>query len=103
MTAIVHLVAWRLNGADAQLRAQQAQRIVEAFHAARPQWSGLERLEIGPNIIAAADAWDLGLCMVFATRADLDAYQLHPAHQAIKALAGPMRAARVQVDFELPP
>lgn len=101
MTAIVHIVTWRLNGASAQERGEQAGRIVEAFEAARPHMSGLLRMEVGPNVIVGQDAWDLALYTVFATRADLDAYQTHPSHLAIKTLVGPMRAARAQVDFEL--
>jgi Stress responsive A/B Barrel Domain len=102
MTAIAHIVTWRLNGASAQERADQARRIVEAFKATQQQVPGLQRMDIGPNVIGAADAWDLGLYMVFASRADLEAYQALPAHLAIKALMGPMRSARAQVDFELP-
>lgn len=101
MTAIVHIVAWRLNGASVQERGEQAGRIVEAFEAARPYMSGLLRMEVGPNVIGGQDAWDLALYTVFATRADLDAYQTHPSHLAIKTLVATMRAARAQVDFEL--
>lgn len=102
MTAIAHIVTWRLNGATEQERSDQARHIVEAFRASRPQVPGLQRMDIGPNVIGASDAWDLGLYMVFASRADLEAYQTLPVHLAIKALVGPMRAARAQVDFELP-
>jgi hypothetical protein len=97
---IVHIVSWRLNGTSAVERARQAERIVDAFRAGRADIPGLLRLEVGRNLIDAPDAWDVALCMVFASRADLDAYQRHPAHLAIKALVGPMRSARAQVDFE---
>jgi Stress responsive A/B Barrel Domain len=101
MGAIAHIVTWRLNGTSAQERAEQAQRIMDAFKATQPLVPGLLRLDIGPNAIEAIDAWDLGAYMVFASRADLEAYQCHPSHLAIKALVGPMRSARAQVDFEL--
>ena len=52
-------------------------------------------------IDALPDAWDLALSMVFASRADLEAYNAHPAHRQIKTLMGPMRLARCQVDFEM--
>ena len=101
-TAVAHIVMWRLNGADPEARRQQAQVIVEAFEATRSLVPGVLRMELGPNIVESPDAWDLALCMVFATRADLDAYQTHPAHLRIKALVGPLRSERGQIDFEIP-
>lgn len=99
---IVHIVSWRLNGASEEARAAQARQILAAFESARTEVPGVLRLEAGPNIIEAADAWDLAVVMVFESRAALDAYQAHPSHLAIKALVGPMRSARGQIDFELP-
>ena len=63
---------------------------------------GHERMEIGHNVVDATDAWDLARYTVFASRADLEAYQTHPSNLAINALEATMRAARTQVDFELP-
>ncbi len=101
MKATAHIVMWRLNGADAAAKKQQARMIVDAFEASRGEVPGLLRMELGPNIIEAQDAWDLALCMVFATPADLHAYQSNPAHLRIKALVGPMRSERGQIDFEI--
>lgn len=97
--ALVHLVIWRLNGATPDERAQQAKIIVDAFRALSSQISGLLRMEVGSNIVEATDAWDVALYMVFASRADLDAYQTHPGHLQIKALVGPLRSERGQADF----
>ena len=103
MSAIVHMVMWRLNGATPAERRAQADRVVQAFEAARSQVPGLLRMEIGGNMIdTLPDAWDLALSMVFASRAELEAYNAHPAHRQIKTLMGPMRLARCQVDFEMP-
>jgi hypothetical protein len=100
MTEIVHVVAWRLNGRDEAERLAQARAVVEAVEATRGRIPGLLSLETGPNIVAAADAWDVGAVMVFASRADLEAYQTHPVHLALKAIVGPLRSARSQLDFE---
>ena len=100
--ALAHIVTWRMNGATPEERAAQADRTVQAFEAARHDVPGLLRMEVGRNIVASADAWDVALYMVFATLADLQAYQFHPAHLRIKALVAPMRAARGQADFEVP-
>ncbi|HEV8689687.1 MAG TPA: Dabb family protein [Ideonella sp.] len=96
----MHIVAWRLNGGDEAERLAQAQAVVEAVEATRGRIPGLLSLDTGINIVEGADAWDVGAVMVFASRADLDAYQTHPAHLALKAVVGPLRSARSQVDFE---
>ncbi len=100
---IVHIVMWRLNGRDADERARQAAAIVAAFEALRTRIPGLLHVDVGANIIDAADAWDVAAVMVFIDRDHLDAYQTHPDHIAIKALVAPMRSARGQIDFHREP
>ncbi len=97
----VHIVSSRLNGSSAAERAEQASLIIAAFEQTRSQVPGLLSLQAGTNIIAAPDAWDLAVVMVFESRTALDAYQTHPSHLAIKALVGPLRSARSQIDFEM--
>jgi hypothetical protein len=46
---------------------------------------GVVRFEMGWNISNRPIAYDFGLNSGFATRADLDAYGPHPAHQAVVA------------------
>ena len=48
----------------------------------------------------AADACDLGLCMVFESRQALMDYNAHPEHLKIKDMLTPLRVARSQTDFE---
>ena len=97
---VVHVVSWRLNGDTPAARERQADTIVAAVEATRSQIPGLVSLDVGRNLIEAADAWDVGAVMVFRSRADLDCYQTHPAHQALKSIVGPLRNARSQLDFE---
>lgn len=103
MTEVVHIVAWRLNGDSDAERRMQARTVVDAVEATRGRIPGLLSLEVGANIVPAADAWDVGAVMVFASRADLDAYRNHPAHLALKDAIGPVRRARGQLDFERHP
>lgn len=100
MTEVVHIVAWRLNGSSEAERREQARSVVGAVEATRGRIPGLLSLEAGINVVDAPDAWDVGAVMVFRSRADLDAYQSHPDHLALKATIGPLRSARSQLDFE---
>jgi hypothetical protein len=101
MTAVVHMVMWRLDGATVQARRTQAQGLVAAFAALRGKMPGLLRLEVGTNLIDTADACDVALYTVFDSPQALDAYNAHPEHLKIKAMMAPWRAARCQADFEL--
>jgi len=101
MTAMAHMVMWKLNGATAQARQAQAHALVQAFEAARGKVPGLLRMEVGANLIEATDACDLALCMVFESRQALEAYNVHPEHLKIKEMMGPLRLARSQADFEI--
>lgn len=100
MTALVHMVMWKLNGATVQARQVQAQVLVQAFEAIRGKVPGLLRMEVGVNLIEAADACDLGLWMVFESRQALMDYNAHPEHLKIKDMLTPLRVARSQTDFE---
>lgn len=100
MSAIVHVVAWRLAGPTPEARRQQADAVVAAVEATRGRIPGLVALDVGRNLVDAADAWDVGAVMVFRSRADLDAYRDHPAHLALRAVVAPLRSARGQFDIE---
>lgn len=101
MTAMAHMVMWKLGGATAQERRDRALDLVQGFEALRGKVPGLLRLEVGANVIDAANASDLALYMVFESRQALDAYSAHPEHLQIKAVMAPLRVARSQADFEL--
>ena len=99
MSAIVHVVGWRLNGRTADERERQARAVVAAVEALRAQLEGLLSLDVGANVVEAADAWDVGAVMVFESLAALQAYQTHPAHLALKSAVAPLREARGQFDI----
>lgn len=99
MSEIVHVVCWRVQGSSDAERLRNRQAVVAAVEATRGRIPGLLSLDVGDNLIPREDAWDVGAVMVFRSRADLDAYQDHPAHLAVKATVGPLRTARGQFDI----
>ena len=80
----VHLVLIKLKPGiarnDPRVRAWQAQ-----FAALERKVKGVTRFEHGWNTTDRPIAYDYGINMAFATRADLDAYGPHPAHQDVVA------------------
>ena len=55
------------------------------FGALEHQCQGIVRMESGWNTTDRPIAYDFGINLGFATRADLDAYGPHPAHQEVAA------------------
>jgi hypothetical protein len=76
----VHLVLIKLKPGitrnDPRVRAFQTQ-----FAALERKVKGITRFEHGWNTTDRPIAYDYGISIAFATRADLDAYGPHPAHQ----------------------
>jgi hypothetical protein len=52
-------------------------------------------------VFAAAPACDVVLYTSFATRADLDAYQVHPEHQKVVGFVKLVVASRSVGDYEI--
>jgi len=80
----VHLVLIKLKPGilrnDPRVRAWQP-----AFAALERKCHGIVRMEYGWNTTDRPIAYDFGINMAFSTRADLDAYGPHPAHQDVVA------------------
>ena len=81
----VHLVLIKLKPGvsrdDPRVAAWRA-----GFIALEHKCQGIVRFEHGWNTTDRPIAYDYGVNMAFATRADLDAYGPNPDHQAVVAL-----------------
>lgn len=98
---IHHVVMWRLRdqsarGDDAEFKDKLARNIAD-LRAALP---GLVSLEVGHNVVPAADAADLLLHGEFESWDALRRYETHPLHDELRALIGPWRMDRRVVDYE---
>jgi dihydroorotase len=98
---IKHIVMWTLKdeaaGAD---RAANARKMKEMLEALRGVVPSLAALEVGVEVFAASPACDVILYSEFASRANLDAYQVHPEHQKVVAFVKQVAASRSLVDYE---
>jgi hypothetical protein len=98
---IRHVVSWKLNGADAAARAEQAATITEALTALPAVIPEILALQVGTNVAYPESNWDVTLIADYASLEGLEAYQVHPDHEAAKAVIGPLVALRSNVDFEV--
>ena len=80
----VHLVLIKLKP-GIQRNDPRVKPWQQAFAALERKCNGIVRMEHGWNTTDRPIAYDYGINMAFATRADLDAYGPHPAHQDVVA------------------
>ena len=99
---IKHIVMWTLKDeAEGAGKAANAAKMKQLLEALPPLIPVLRALEVGTDVFAAAPACDVILYTAFDTRADLDAYQVHPEHQKVVAFVKQVVASRSVVDYEV--
>jgi hypothetical protein len=95
-----HIVLWRLqesaNGRSKAENAAEVKRLLEGLNGKIP---GLLKLEIGVDFSGTAESADIALYSEFESRAALDAYQVHPLHEAVKPVVMAARSERRLVDY----
>ena len=72
----------------------------DKLEALRGQIPGLLRLEVGLDFSATENSADVVLVTEFASRDDLAAYQVHPAHKAVGVFVSQVVSERRFVDYE---
>jgi hypothetical protein len=99
---IKHVVMWKLKefaeGADKNSNANKVKTLLETCDNLVPGMLKLEAAIADPTLEAT---YDVLLYTEFADKAALDAYQEHPAHQAIKPFIGAVRAERQCMDYQV--
>ena len=96
---IRHVVSWKLNGADASARAEQAATITAALTALPAVIPEILALQVGTNVAFPESNWDVVLIADYESLAGLEAYQVHPEHVAATRVIKPLVASRSGVDF----
>jgi len=96
----VHLVLVKLSPGVAR-DDPRVTKWEAAFKKLEHQCSGIVRFEYGWNTTNRPIAYDYGINMAFATRADLDAYGPNADHQAVVALEREI-ADWIICDYEVP-
>ena len=98
---IRHIVMWRLAAEDEARRAADAEVIRAELEGLVGVVPGLLSLTVRRNEVTAEHQYDVVLEAEYPTLADLDAYQVHPAHQAAAAKVRARVSARAAVDYEI--
>lgn len=99
---IRHIVFWKLKShAEGADRMANARRMKEMLDACANLVPGIVRFDVAiaqPDLEATADVM---LFSEFESKAAMDAYQAHPAHQALKPFFSAVRERRECMDVEV--
>lgn len=100
---VVHIVFWRLheqglNGKPKEENAREMKRQLEGLMGKIP---GLLKCHVGFDFAHTPESADVAMYMEFESKAALDAYTPHPAHQEIVGFLKQVRSERRVVDYEV--
>ncbi|MBT2473264.1 Dabb family protein [Microbacterium sp. ISL-103] len=98
---IRHVVTWKLAEQDAAQRAEQAAEVARRLNALDGVVPQLRSISAGANVAYPEANWDVTLVADFDSIDELEAYQVHPAHEEVVAFVRSVVASRVAVDFEV--
>jgi hypothetical protein len=93
---------WKLReAAEGATRAENARKLKERLEDCRDIVPGVLHLEVGIASPGLESTYDVVLVSDFTDKAALDAYQVHPKHEALKAFIGAIRESRECVDYQI--
>ncbi len=99
---VKHIVMWKLKAnALGNSKTENAVLVKQKLEALNGKIQGMLRLEVGINYSQTENSADLVLYSEFATREDLEKYQVHPEHKAVMPFVSEVRSERRMVDYEL--
>ena len=97
---IKHIVMWKLKAeAEGRTALENAKWMKEHLEALMGVVPELRSCEVGVNIVEGN--YHVCLTATFDSLADLQAYKVHPAHQAVAAYCQKIRESRVACDYEV--
>jgi len=93
---VTHVVLFKMKDRS----GGSAARVVELLLGMKGKIPGLQSVEAGVDYAKTDRSFDVALVTHHDDRAALDAYQVHPVHEAVKKVIAELRDAAVAVDFE---
>ncbi|WP_150307167.1 Dabb family protein [Planctomonas psychrotolerans] len=96
---IRHVVSWKLTATDADTNREHRETITAALESLPALIPEIRSFTIGSNVVESDAAYDLVLIADYDDEAALDAYIVHPEHERVRGIIGPLVAARSVVDF----
>ncbi|BES66215.1 Dabb family protein [Gottschalkiaceae bacterium SANA] len=96
-----HLVMWKIKASHERSKEENMKEMKARLMALQGQIEELKVIAVGLNDNVSDMAYDIVLETSFDSKEDLDAYQVHPKHQAVGGFIKTIAMARVVVDYEV--
>ncbi|HLM00536.1 MAG TPA: Dabb family protein [Pyrinomonadaceae bacterium] len=93
---LVHIVCWKYKPEITDAEREEHRAKLKSLPGVIPD---ILDFKVGADILHLERSFDTGLVATYADRAALDAYTVHPAHQAVAALGKQLAEKVVSVDF----
>ena len=93
---LTHIVCWKYKPETTDREREEHIARLRALPGVIPD---IESFEAGADILQLDRSFDTGLVAVFPGREALDAYTVHPDHEAVAALGRQIAEKVVSVDF----
>jgi len=93
---LIHIVCWKYSADVDEPDREEHRRRLKALSGLVP---GLARLDVGADVLHLDRSFETGLVAEFDSRESLDAYTVHPDHQAVAAIGRELSEKVVSVDF----
>lgn len=93
---LTHIVLFKLKDRSPE-SIEVTRKVLADMEGKIPQ---LLHIEVGVDVVHSERSYDIALVTKFNSRADLDAYQIHPIHQGVIQHIGSVREAVISVDYE---
>ncbi len=97
---IRHIVTWKFLPQDAAEKSAAFDALAQGFGALPALIPEIRALHLGRDLDETEGNWDLVLIIDVASTAHLQAYQVHPEHEKVKALVRKFTGERASIDFE---
>jgi len=99
---IKHIVLWKFRDqAEGHTKEENMDTVRARLLALQGVVPQLKSMQIGKDVLHSDMSFDMGLICAFDSLEDLQAYKVHPAHQAVSAFVKLVRTDRVSLDFEV--
>lgn len=99
---IKHIVFWNVkDNHEGKSKEQITQQIKEMLEHCGKVIPGIVEFEVGIGGGGLEATFDVVLYSVFENKDALDAYQIHPEHEKVKAFIGAVKTARECMDYEV--
>ena len=93
---LTHIVIWKYRADVEQFAREEHVNLLRRLKNIIPE---VQSLAVGPDILHLPRSYDTGLVAVFADRAALDAYTIHPEHVKVAEFGRTISEHVASVDF----